>query len=178
MNAYDVSIVSCPDYDPGTARSALTSAIEAIDGLDWIRPGMKIGIKANLVARMKPETGAATHPVLVTELCRMLIDRGAEVVVGDSPGGPWTGAWVNGIYNGTGMRMIEETGAKLNRDFSETEVSFPDGRAAKRIPCTSWLLQCDAVIDFAKLKTHAMAGMTCAVKNFFGIIPGTNAHVR
>ena len=29
------------------------------------------------------------------------------------------------------------------------------------------------VIDFAKLKTHVMAGMTCAVKNFFGVIPGT-----
>ena len=43
----------------------------------------------------------------------------------------------------------------------------------KRFPYTAWLQKADAVIDFAKLKTHGMAGMTCAVKNFFGAIPGT-----
>ena len=172
MEAYDVSVVSCPDYEPETARKALAEAIGAVGGLDWVTPGMKIAVKANLVARMKPETAAPTHPVLVTELCRMLIARGAEVVVGDSPGGPWNAAWVGGIYSGTGMRMVEETGAKLNRDFSLTEVDFPAANTAGHFPFTAWLSDCDAVIDFAKLKTHAMAGMTCAVKNFFGVIPG------
>ena len=173
MGECDVSIVPCPDYAPEHVRAALTQVIDAVGGLDWVTPGMKIGVKVNLVARMKPETGATTHPALVTALCRMLTERGAEVIVGDSPGGPWNAAWVSGIYGGTGMRAVEETGAKLNRDFSQTEVRFPDGKIVQQFPFTSWLLGCDAVIDFCKLKTHAMAGLTCAVKNFFGVIPGT-----
>lgn len=173
MTAYDVSIVAFPDYAPETARRALTDAIGAVGGLEWVTPGMKIGVKVNLVARMKPETGAVTHPALASELCRMLIELGAEVTVGDSPGGPWNAAWVGGIYGGTGMRAVEAVGAKLNRDFSQADVDFPEAAKAKKFPFTSWLSGCDAVIDLCKLKTHAMAGMTCAVKNFFGVIPGT-----
>ena len=173
MAGFDVSIVACPDYAAEHVSAALREAIDAVGGLDWVTPGMKIGVKVNLVARMKPETGATTHPALVSALCSMLAARGAEVIVGDSPGGPWSAAWVNGIYSGTGMRAVEETGAKLNRDFSQTEARFPDGKIVKQFPLTSWLTECDAVIDFCKLKTHAMAGMTCAVKNFFGVIPGT-----
>ena len=169
----NVSIVPCPNYEPDTARKALAAVLEPLGGLDWVKPGMKIAVKANLVARMKPETAAATHPALVTELCRMLTERGAEVVVGDSPGGPFTAAWVGSIYTGTGMRAVEAAGAQLNSDYSTCEVSFPEGNTVKSFPYTAWLEKADAVIDFAKLKTHAMAGMTCAVKNFFGVIPGT-----
>ena len=169
----NVSIVACPDYAPETARAALLAALEPLGGLGWVEPGMKIAVKANLVARMKPETAAATHPVLVTELCRLLTERGAAVTVGDSPGGPFTAAWVGGIYSGTGMHAVEAAGARLNSDYSVREVAFPEGGTVKSFPCTAWLLEADAIVDFAKLKTHAMAGMTCAVKNFFGVIPGT-----
>ena len=72
----NVSIVPCPNYEPETARRALAAVLEPLGGLDWVKPGMKIAVKANLVARMKPETAAATHPALVTELCRMLTERG------------------------------------------------------------------------------------------------------
>lgn len=169
----NVSIVACPDYGEDTVREALTAALEPLGGLDWVKPGMKIAVKANLVARMKPETAAPTHPEPVCALCRMLVERGAEVVVGDSPGGLFDAAWVGGIYTGTGMRAVETTGARLNANFDVREVSFPAAHTAKTFPFTSWLDEADAVIDFAKLKTHAMAGMTCAVKNFFGSIPGT-----
>ena len=32
----------------------------------------------------------------------------------------------------------------------------------------------DYIIDFCKLKTHGMVGLSCAVKNMFGCVPGTN----
>lgn len=169
----NVSIVPCADYSPENVETALSAVLEPMGGLSWVMPGMKIAIKTNLVARMKPETGAVTHPALVSALCRMLTARGASVTVGDSPGGPFTAVWVSNIYNGTGIRAVEETGAKLNGDFSVCEVSFPEGAAAKRFPFTAWLNEADAVIDFAKLKTHGLTGITCAVKNFFGVIPGT-----
>ena len=168
-----VAVVPCPDYGSETVKAALAAAVEAAGGLGWVRPGMRIAVKTNLVARMKPETAAVTHPALVAELCRMLVSLGADVVVGDSPGGPFNAAWVNGVYAGSGIRAVEAAGAHLNADFETREVDYAAARTAKRLPLTSWLLEADAVIDFAKLKTHAMAGMTCAVKNFFGAIPGT-----
>lgn len=169
----NVSITACPDYSEETVRAALEAVLAPLGGLSWVTPGMRVAIKANLVARMKPETGAVTHPALVCELCRMLIDRGAEVIVGDSPGGPFTAAWVNGVYSGTGMRAVEKTGARLNDDFSVREIDFPQGVSAKKIPVTAWLMDADTVIDFAKLKTHGLTGLTAGVKNFFGAIPGT-----
>ena len=55
MEKFDVSVVACPDYENTAVRAALEQAVSAAGGLDWVRSGMKIGVKANLVARMKPE---------------------------------------------------------------------------------------------------------------------------
>lgn len=71
------------------------------------------------------------------------------------------------------MEAVVKAGGELNQDFGTEEVRFPEGVKAKSFTYTSWLSKADAIIDFAKLKTHGMAGMTCAVKNFFGTIPGT-----
>ncbi len=134
---------------------------------------MKIAVKANLVAPMKPESAGVTHPALLAALCELLIERGAEVTVGDSPGGPFTGVWLQQVYRAAGMHAVEAVGAKLNDDFSIEEVAFPSGKEIRRISVASWLLRADAVINFAKLKTHGMMGYSGAVKNLFGIIPGT-----
>ena len=62
-----VAIVPCPDYAPENIKRALNSAIEASGGLGWVRPGMRVAVKTNLVSRMKPESAAVTHPALVAE---------------------------------------------------------------------------------------------------------------
>ncbi|MGI6013203.1 MAG: DUF362 domain-containing protein [Oscillospiraceae bacterium] len=168
-----ISIVSCSDYTPITAAAALAAALAPIGGLNWVMPGMRIGIKVNLLRKAKPESATVTHPVLVTELCRMLVNRGAHPIVGDSPGGPWNGPFVSAIYAASGMKLVETAGGQLNYDFSIREVENPRGKMIKRFRYTAWLDDVDAVIDFAKLKTHALTTMTCAVKNFYGLLPGT-----
>ena len=157
----------CPDYSPEHCRQALEVVVGS---LDWVRPGMRIGIKANLVHAAAPEAAATTHPALLKALTELLQDRGADVVIGDSPGGLYTAPWLDKVYRQCGL---EATGAALNQDFSVRPARFPQGRVLKDFTCTAWLDHCDAVINFCKLKTHGMMGMTCAVKNFFGTIPGT-----
>ena len=169
----NVSITACGDYSPEHLDAALAAVLEPLGGLDWVQSGMTIAIKTNLVSRMSPESAAVTHPEAVAALTRMLVSRGAHVIVGDSPGGPYTAAWVHSVYHGAGIAAVERAGGELNEDFEIEEVRFPEGKTAKSFSYTSWLKKADAIIDFAKLKTHAMAGMTCAVKNFFGSIPGT-----
>jgi hypothetical protein len=47
---------------------------------------------------MKPDAAATTHPALLCALVKMLKSRGAEVIIGDSPGGLYTSPVVNRIY--------------------------------------------------------------------------------
>ena len=169
----DVAIVACKSYEETEIRTALEDVLAPFGGLEWVKPGMCIVIKANLVSMMKPDAAATTHPALLCELVRMLTERGAHTVIGDSPGGLYNAVFLNRIYNATGMRDVQAAGAELNMDFSQKEAEFPDAMVAKSFVYTAYLDRADAIIDFCKLKTHGMMGMSAAAKNMFGIIPGT-----
>ena len=168
-----VSIVPCESYDYSLVRSALISALESIGGLDFVEAGMTVAVKVNLVSPMAPERAATVHPALVCALTELLRERGAEVIIGDSPGGVFRAAYLKHVYEQCGMTKAEEFGARLNDDFSQAEIENPDAVQAKRFTATAWLRNADVIIDLCKLKSHGMMGMTCAVKNFFGTIPGT-----
>ena len=131
--AVDVSIVPCKSYDAEECRTALTQALAPFGGLDWVKEGMHIVIKVNLVSAMKPEQAATTHPMLLCELTKMLRERGASVLLGDSPGGLYTAAHLNHVYDVSGMHDCEAAGAELNQDFSQSDASFPGGRLRKEI---------------------------------------------
>lgn len=169
----DVSIVRCTSYDPSECRRALEAVLAPLGGLDWVHEGMRIAVKVNLVSAMPPDRAATVHPALLCELVKLLRARGASVVLGDSPGGLYTAAHLARIYDVTGMHDCEQFGAQLNQDFSQKTAQFPDAVAAKQFTYTAWLDQADAIIDFCKLKSHGMMGMSNAAKNLFGVIPGT-----
>ena len=170
-----VSLYKCDSYDYEEVSNALTKALSDIDALSFVKPGMTIGIKANLVSSMAPEKAGTTHPVVLKKLCEMLTELGANVVIGDSPGGLYTPGFVKNIYKGCGLTdMVADLGkesVKLNEDFSVKDGSF-DGKSLKSFIYTGWLDNVDAIINVSKLKSHAMMGMSCAVKNMFGTIPG------
>lgn len=169
----DVSIVPCSSYEAQDAKKALQEVLSPIGGLDWVSPGMKIAVKANLVSMMKPDAAATTHPALLCALVEELKSKGALVVIGDSPGGLYNSVFVNRIYSATGMKDTERYGAVLNQNFSTSEAAFPDAMVTKSFTYTAYLDEVDAIINFCKLKTHGMMGMSASVKNMFGVVPGT-----
>ncbi|MBR4905450.1 MAG: DUF362 domain-containing protein [Clostridia bacterium] len=173
MNPNLVSIVPCPDYAPDVCEAALIAVLEPLGGLDWVKPGMRIGIKANLVTGAKPEKAVTTHPTLLATLTRFLKARGASVVIGDSPGNLYNASVLNRVYALSGLSEAEEAGAELNHDFSEKDGFHADAVQAKRFTYTGWLDSCDAIINFCKLKSHGMMSLSAAAKNLFGTIPGT-----
>lgn len=172
MENYDVAVVRCKTYDVEAVKPALEEALNAVNGLDFVKPGMKIIIKPNLVSFKKPDAAATTHPALLEALVEMLLARGADVTIGDSPGGPHSLPLLNRVYAATGMDRLEKLGAKLNRNMNEKTVDFPEGKVLKNFTYTEYLDEADAIIDFCKLKSHGMLGMSAAVKNLFGTIPG------
>lgn len=172
MENYDVAVVRCKTYDVEAVKPALEEAVNAVNGLDFVKSGMKIIIKPNLVSFKKPDAAATTHPALLEALVEMLLARGADVTIGDSPGGPHSLPLLNRVYTATGMDRVEKLGAKLNRNMNEKTVDFPEGKVLKNFTYTEYLDEADAIIDFCKLKSHGMLGMSAAVKNLFGTIPG------
>ena len=169
----DVSITSCADYSEGETWAALERVLAPLGGLDWVEPGMKIAVKVNLVTQAKPEEAVTTHPGLLCSLVKMLTERGADVVVGDSPGGLFNAAHVNRVYTAAGMKAVEQAGGRLNQDFEERQAQYPEGKVCRQFKYTAYLGETDAIIDLCKLKTHGMMAMTCGAKNMFGAVPGT-----
>ncbi len=167
-----VALIPCEDYQEEHVDKALAAAIKAVDGFDGIRPGMTVALKVNLVSGMAPSKAGTTHPVVAAALCRMLIERGCKVIVGDSPGGLYTAGFVNHIYKAAGMSEVEKTGAQLNQDFSVKTAFFEEGIYLKNFSYTGWLDNADVIINICKLKSHGMMAMTCGVKNMFGTVPG------
>ena len=99
----DLVLTRCADYSEAEVEGALTRVLEPLGGLSWVQPGMKIVIKANLVTFLKPERAATTHPSLLCALVKRLAERGADVVVGDSPGGLYNAAYVGRVYQALGL---------------------------------------------------------------------------
>lgn len=169
----DVFIVPCPDYKEQTVTDAMRSLLKKSGALNFVKQGMKIVIKANLVALFKPEAAATTHPQLLCALTKELVARGASVVIGDSPGGLYNAVFLRKVYSLCGINAVQEFGGELNFDFSQKKTHFADAAVLKDFEYTAFLDDCDAIINFCKLKTHGMMGMSAAVKNMFGAIPGT-----
>ena len=111
-----VSIVKSTQYDKAMVSQALEKTFENLGGVGkFIKPGMRVALKANLLMKKRPEEAATTHPILVGELARIVKSAGAQVLVIDSPGGPFTRSRLEDIYIGTGMKeMADEVGVQLN----------------------------------------------------------------
>ena len=123
--------------------------------------------------KKKPEEAVTTHPAVVEAVARLLRDRDAIVIIGDSPGGPYLPGRLKSIYRVCGIEGVAlRTGAILNYDVSETVVSFPEGRVTRSFHVINPVLEADYVISLSKLKTHVMTKFTGAAKNLFGTIPG------
>jgi len=170
-----VSIVRCNDYESAHVYESVARSIELLGGMSrFVKPGMKVLLKCNLLMRKRPEEAATTHPEVAAAVARLVKEAGAIPIIADSPGGLFTERTLKGVYRVCGMEQVaERDGIELNFNVEETVVSHPEGRTVKSLTVIKALEEADAVINIAKLKTHGMALYTGAVKNLFGVIPGT-----
>ncbi len=133
----------------------------------------KIAIKPNLVISKKPENGATTHPVFMRcaiSALKMFGAEGMELIVAESPGGPYTPATIKSHYTVCGID--ENCGAPLNYATDAEIMMFPEGITCKRFNVISPIAQADVILNLCKLKTHSLTKISCAQKNYFGVIPG------
>lgn len=169
-----VNIARCGDYDYENVRNSVYKVLDGIDGIkEKIYRGAKVLVKTNLLMRKRPEEAVITHPAVVEAVVRYMQDLGCEVIIGDSPGGPFAEWNLKSVYKASGMvEVAERTGCKLNYDTSVVEISNPAAKRLKTMQIIKVAKEVDFVISAAKLKTHGMMTYTGAVKNLFGVIPG------
>jgi len=169
-----VAVQRCETYDETAVKARLAQCFADIGGLErYINKGERVLLKVNLVMKKRPEEAATTHPVVVKALAQLLLEYGAKVLIGDSPGGLFSESILRGLYAATGMeRVAAETGASLNFNVKAAERANPNGVLLKKLTTVDMLNDVDKVISVSKLKTHGMMTFTGAVKNMFGIVPG------
>ncbi|MEE8417480.1 MAG: DUF362 domain-containing protein [candidate division Zixibacteria bacterium] len=165
-----VNSVIIDSYDPEKLSSALEVLLSPLGGLKrFVKPGMTVLINPNLLSARTPDTAVTTHPELVAAVVSACQETGANVLIGDSPGGVEKG--LKRVWDNTGMSNVSTTtGARL--------VGFESGNVQeksiedRRYYLSRYAFDVDLIISLPKLKTHVLTNYTGAVKNCYGFIPG------
>ncbi len=143
-------------------------------GLDveWLR-GRRVLLKPNMVEPRKDRPQMTTHPAVLHAAIEVFLKLGAEVVVGEAPG----------HVRDTEMALVE---SGLIDVIDEHRVEFADlnYEESKFMPNVGmhsklpgiWfsgsVVSADLVVSLPKMKTHHWVGVTCSMKNLYGILPG------
>jgi len=165
----EVALLPVSDYGASVA--------DAISrGIDLLRPAVRdrrVLLKPNLV-EYESGTMINTHPAVIAGAIEAFRRAGArEIVVGEGPG-----------HRRDTEYLLASSG--LSDYLRELRVPFIDlnlddvrpvalksrfmGRDELFLPVE--VLKSDLIVSMAKLKTHHWAGMTAAMKNLFGLVPG------
>ena len=169
-----VYIVRCKNYQE--VQNQITNLIVLMGGMErFAKQGEKIILKPNLLRNAGPDTAVCTHPSIVAAIGDLAKAQGAQVTIADSPGGGYryVKKTIDSIYAASGMHQAAQTaGIELNWDTSSRPVSYPAGTLIKHFDIITPVIEADAVFNLCKMKTHVFTGMTGAVKNTFGVVPG------
>ena len=140
----------------------------------FVSPTDKVAVKFNgLFAR------ATTHPEVVDAVTASLIRLGVKpenIVVYDRDDRALATAGIKANRSGTGPRVVgtEKIFRKsIDATYGKKVNAGPVGTQITRL-----LTEADVLINLPIMKTHALAGITGALKNHLGTIPNANAFHR
>jgi uncharacterized protein (DUF362 family)/Pyruvate/2-oxoacid:ferredoxin oxidoreductase delta subunit len=171
-----VIIKECKNYELSNLIEKINGGVDLLGGWDqFIKPGMNVLLKVNLIGPKSPDSGAITHPEFVRAITRILISKDCNVWIGDSSGGAITGVAPTTksiLISGLDKVALEE-GAQIKNFDKEGAIEVKDLDSFGNVMYLAKpMFDADLIINLPKYKTHLMAVYTGAVKNLFGCIPG------
>ncbi len=151
--------------DPGAMAQELLESMRVSAHID---PGMRIGLKPNLVMAKPASTGATTHPEVTEGVIRYLHDLGCrDITIMESS---WTGGNTGRAFKSCGHTgLAKKYGCALLDLKKDTTTNYTVGELSLEV--------CDApgrmdyLINLPVLKGHCQTDLTCALKNMKGCIP-------
>jgi uncharacterized protein (DUF362 family) len=155
----------CKDYsDPELSKlidNYFMSEAERLKG------AKSILIKPNLLSASTPDRAVTTHPDFVETTINILKNyTDAKLLLGDSPGANFGN--YEKVLDTTGIGAVAR---KCSAEIVRVESYEPVQKDG--FVYSSLADSVDIILNLAKLKTHSLTGLTLAVKNLFGLIPGT-----
>jgi len=143
---------------------------EAIAG-SGLRGKQKIYVKPNM-SHPAYVPGVVTCPKMLSEVVGLLRDSNGEVVVGESNGFNYP---CNTAFEKTGIEAAVKQAGGSVINLSEdkvVKVKFPaSSTPLKELFLPKTVLDADAVVDLALMKTHEFTMFSGAIKNLFGCVP-------
>jgi uncharacterized protein (DUF362 family) len=115
--------------------------------------------------------GVVTNPALISEVVGLLRDSVEEVVVGESNGFNYP---CQSAFEKTGIEAAVKTagGTVINLSNDKlVRVKIENGIALKELLLPKTVLDADAIVDLALMKTHEFTAYSGAIKNLFGCVP-------
>lgn len=166
----DVVLTSCSTYRQEEVYNSIKKALDQLGGIEkFVKPGQRVLLKPNILTSFKPEECATTNPEIIRAIIRVVKEAKAYPTVGESPG---FGS-LERCAKAAGIKQItSEENIPLIDLATPKEVHFSEGVRFKSFIIAQELDQFDLLINLPKFKTHGLTGISGAVKNVFGCVPG------
>jgi uncharacterized protein (DUF362 family) len=183
-----VAIARCPDYsDPARVRARLATLIDQIGGIRRLVRGKMVAVKLNLVGETggtfqgaRSERSYQVHPSVALALADLLQGAGARRIrfleSGFSPS-PFYEAlpkagWDMDAFRALGVTWEDTRNLGQGKRYSRLKVPG-GGYIFPAYDVNHAYEETDVYVSLAKLKNHATAGVTLALKNSFGVPPSS-----
>jgi uncharacterized protein (DUF362 family) len=182
-----VSLGGCQSYELPAVTAALQATLDRIGGLRNLVAGKTVTVKLNLTGN--PAQGTLglpagrtyqTHPNVAHALAILLDRAGArrirfvENTYEDQPFETTlrSGGWDIPALTALTAKVEFEDTRNLGQGKQYHRVKVPSGGSLfPAYDLNHSYVDCDVYISLAKLKNHATAGVTLAMKNNFGVTP-------
>jgi len=165
-----VSLSKCSTYQESELLSSIKKSLDLIGGLpSFVKPGQKVLLKVNMLGAHHPDKAVTTHPEFLRAVIKLVKEVGGTPFVGDSPG--FDNAKKSAEVSGY-LKVCSEERVPFVYFNESAEVKNPNGKRFKSFQIAKAVLDADVIINLPKFKTHGLTGITCAVKNMFGCVPG------
>ncbi len=174
LSSNTVAVEKAPDLVAvmgGEPTAMLDKALEALGGIGkFVKKGQKVVIKPNIGWDRAPEMAGNTNPELVAALVKKCLGAGAQkVTVFDHTCDNWQKCYeTSGISD-----AVKKAGGIMmpgNDEKYYKEVAIPGGVTLKNAKIHESLIEADVWINVPVLKNHGGAKLTCAMKNYMGIV--------
>ncbi len=167
-----VAILKAPDYT-ADLEQVLRRGLALFP--QWVQRlrGARVLLKPNLIEYYDAHR-VNTHPLFVAGVIAALRSFGArDIIVGEGPGHRRD---TEALLELSGMQdVLDQMGVPfvdLNLDAVEPVLLSANHTGLGQLYLPRTVVRADMVISLPKLKTHHWAGVTLAMKNLFGVVPG------
>jgi len=175
LTSNTVTVEQAPDLVAvmgGTPEAMLDKALEALGGIGkFVKKGQKVVIKPNIGWDRTPERAANTNPELVSALVKKCLAAGAQKVTVfdhtcDDPLKCYKSSGIEAAVKAAGGIVMPGN----DEQYYKKEIDLPQGVTLKKAKIHDAIAEADVWFNVPVLKHHGGAKLSCAMKNYMGIV--------